>query len=367
MKLSPQDASNTAWAFAIHGFKHELHLNAVSLYLQTMVKNYLVGTNKRALSETKGQEISNILWALATHNHKPKGLLKLLEEYIVDLFQDDFSVAKIAQVFTRQELANLAFSLSVFGEYPVRLVELIYMGLLGLGDRCDPSYVNKCFGDSGIEHMHVNSLMYLQAIMDLELGEERNHSFCVPENFPTDWTDYPAFQTKTVSDEVDSSSLLDVFTSNTQVSVSKALDRIGFSHVDEHMITMADLVDDYGIKMGACPVALLSLDMADVDSRIGIELDGPGHWVTDVSDSSRLLKNVGHYRTTSKGNFQYVFKWNEYDQEINGSTALKNRLFRAMGWRIINIPFWDWTPIFDDLDKEDEYVKRLIRTNVSKL
>jgi hypothetical protein len=338
------------------------------------MKKFLTEKSSR-MNQIKGQEIANSLWALATLNYVPHGLLDVLEAYLVETFQKDFTVVKISKVFTRQELANVAFSLAVFGHYPRRLVELVYMGLLGIGDRCDPSYVQSCYKDGGIDQAQINSLTYLQTMLDLELGEEARQ-FALPDNFPEDWTNDYGFSGKmnrlsssssSLPTSEDASSLLTGFieinTSNTQVAVSKAFDRIGFSHVDEHIHTMQDLVETYGIRMGSYPIEMLSMDIANVENRIGIELDGPGHFVSNIYSTSSdddILSNVGYYRQNNKGTYEYVFKWNARDQQMNGSTALKMRMFQKLGWKIVNIPFWAWTDVKTNEKLEEEYCQKVL-------
>jgi hypothetical protein len=355
--ISSQDIANTAWSFAIHGLKHKSHLDSIANVMRTRWM-------ARPAPQMKGQEIANLIWACATLNHTPKGLLDVLEGYIVDIFQNDFDVGKISRVFTRQELANLAFGLCVIGIFPPTLVEIIYVGLLGTGNQRDPSYLQSIYGDTGIEQVHVNSLLYLQIMLDLILGKGA-HPFRLPEDFPVAWTSGgSAFSLS--SSSFGDGGFLEINTSNTQIAVSKAFDRIGFPHVDEHILSMKDLVEEYGINMGVNPVEVLSVDIANVDSRIGIELDGPGHWVSDISNDATLLRNIGHYRPIKKGVYDYVFKWNSMEQEMNGSTSLKLNLFERLGWKIIQIPFWEWTPVYSNDRLEEEYVERVLRNGLSK-
>jgi hypothetical protein len=352
--MSSQDISNQAWGFAIQGLKHESLLTAISEVYSQRMKNIL--NKKMSLSMIKGQEICNTAWAFATLNFTPEHFLTSLEEYLDAIFEGDFTVAKISKIFTRQELSNLGFALAVFGEYPNRLVELIYKGLIGIGDRYDPKYLQKMYNDRGIDQTYVNCLIYLQTLLDLEFGKA-GHPFSLPDDFPTAWSDDPTtFSLSSASpDESMVNHALEINTSNTQRSVSAAFDRVGFAHVDEYIYTMADMVELFGIQMASCPLEMLSMDIANVESRIGIELDGPGHFITDIDHREDLLSDVGFYRLNNKGINEYVFSWNSHDQEINGSTALKLRIYSLLGWRVFNIPFWEWATIYNNKKKEDEY------------
>ena len=60
----------------------------------------------------------------------------------------------------------------------------------------------------------------------------------------------------------------------------------------------------------------ISLDLADPEAKRAIEVDGPSHYLKDVSSNS--------------------------DYVVNGPTQFKSRLLRAHGWHITHVPFFDW-------------------------
>ena len=59
----------------------------------------------------------------------------------------------------------------------------------------------------------------------------------------------------------------------------------------------------------------ISLDLADPGTKRAIEVDGPLHFLRDVTSS------------------EYV---------VNGPTKFKSRLLQALGWQISHVPFFDW-------------------------
>ena len=262
-------------------------------------------------------------------------------------------------------MANIAWAAAVFGEYPQKLIELLYNGILGVNEGLDPDYMqNTLYKDTGIQPTHFNSLLYLQIMMDLDLGVDRN-SFSLPENFPSAWTSNPALTAQHKDSEtsasspasMDSNGIMELSTSAIQTRISNAFDRINFGHVDEHLLTMKDLTDEFGIQMPSLPVDIISLDIANIDSKIGIEVDGPGHWISNIdpSENPNILSNVGGWRRSknTSRSLEYTFNWNSKDQVINGSTSLKQRLFDHIGWRIISIPFWEWFPV-DNIKENKE-------------
>jgi hypothetical protein len=375
--MSTQDMANSVWAFGVLGMKHSQFLSAVNESMKKRMQMYLSG-NKGSINRIKGQEVSNTIWGMASLNFYPEGLLDVLSAYLMKVLNYDMTTKKIANLFSKQEICNLAWSVAVFGEYPEELIKFLYMGIVGVGDKPDPSYVLECFGDDGLDQTHINSLMYLQIILDLEVGRKNNH-FALPDNFPMAWTDLPRYSISN-DDETGSSSPsgdddndmmnsgldMEINTSQTQKAVSEAFDRIGFGHVDEYMLTMDDLAEEYNINMGAYPVALLSLDLANIQSKIGVELDGPGHFVTtldrpqDGGDEGYVLSNVGSYQTSKNGRMRYTFNWNRDTQEVNGATYLKSRIFAGLGWDIINIAFWEWLEVNGEKESEEAFCRSLL-------
>jgi hypothetical protein len=102
---------------------------------------------------------------------------------------------------------------------------------------------------------------------------------------------------------------------------------------------------------------LLSLDIANLNDLIGVEVDGPGHFVNilDGEGYEDVTYTGGGAMKTGKGTTGWEFTANG-QQQANGPTALKHRLMNRLGWKIVHIPYFDWR---DEEDKKD-YCKRLI-------
>jgi hypothetical protein len=348
-KLKPQDLSNTAWSFATLGFRHEEFMIAAKDQLE---ERYTKRT-RDSTTRFKGQEITNLLWSFATLNFPFSGLMTRLSPYIVGICTDSqglLTVASIARVFKRQELANLSWICAVFGDYPADLMRVLYMGLLGVGDNPDPAYIQKVHGDSGIQRSAVMSIIYLQIAMDLD---NASNGLALPSDFPERWDQGDSSSPGRGTNDLESG--LKLSTSKIQRDVSAAFSRIGFSHVEEHVIRMDELAQVHGIQLDASPREILSIDIANVDTKIGIEVDGPAHFISNIdheSDSNSSCKPI-------QGRLEYQFDWGE-NQQINGPTALKKRLLEKLGWRIINIPFWEWYAMKSDEKLEEEYCRALL-------
>ena len=126
---------------------------------------------------------------------------------------------------------------------------------------------------------------------------------------------------------------------------SRVFKRINFAHELEHVITTRDIESEYGILLSSENIEFLSIDITNSEKKIGIEVDGPGHFVQvmDVCDplhNGQELENSGRAVQMGKS-IGWEFRQNAI-RKVNGSTALKDRLLENLGWRMAHIPFWEW-------------------------
>jgi hypothetical protein len=347
--------------------KHTRFLQAVVDQMQERTQRYVSGSRRDHMTRFKGQEIANALWALATLNHPSPGLLAQIEPFMVETANnsnsggsEEMTVSSISRSFIRQELANIAWVCAVFGEYPTKLLQLLYTGLLGVGERPDPDYLQKSYGDAGIQTSAIMSMTYLQIVMDLE-NKGKSEKFFLPDDFPENWDVTNSNNGRGGFDSImdlGSFEPLRLTSSNIQRAVSSAFSRIGFSHVEEHVIAMNTLATEHGIQMAATGQEILSLDIANVDSKIGIEVDGPGHFISNVDDN-QVGSSAGGVSVIN-GKMEYQFQWDSESQVINGPTALKLRILKELGWRVISIPFWEWYAMGGDKKREEDYCRSVL-------
>jgi hypothetical protein len=125
---------------------------------------------------------------------------------------------------------------------------------------------------------------------------------------------------------------LSISTSKIQQAVSAAFSRIEFEHVDEHIINMQELAEEYGVNVPSTPMEILSIDIANLADKIAIEVDGPAHFVNSIDS---LTTDEGGYTKFINGKLEYQFGWKGDRQEINGPTALKQRLLKKLGWKTV--------------------------------
>ena len=219
-----------------------------------------------------------------------------------------------------------------------------------MGTNNDPDQMKRVFNDEGLQQSSIMTLYYVQVAADIEAPELR---LSLPKGFPNGWgeDEYNANTTGRDNDLVQmSSSMLTLTVSRLQKAVSSAFDKIGFDNILEHVIDTNEIKDEYGIQLPHTPKEFLSIDIANVEKQIGIEVDGPGHFVRLIDDPEKF---------TSNANLKQLFN-DSGENRVNGPTILKHRLLTHLGWDIIHIPYWQFQDLGGDEKKEMEYCQGLL-------
>jgi RAP domain len=172
--------------------------------------------------------------------------------------------------------------------------------------------------------------------------DNNNMWLSIPDNFPDDWI----CQSDTTSDK-NGQKKLSIMTSKLHLEVSDSLNQIGFQHVNEYTISMKDLVDEYNITLPSqYNMDIITIDIANIEKKIAIEVDGPSHYNICINTKQVLVDN----NCIISNRLQY---------EPNGSTLFKRRLLQQMGWNVIIVPYWDWNAMHGDTSKQVEYCRNL--------
>ena len=325
-----QDLSNAVWAFATLGLLHSGLFKSV----ENEVKSRL--TNNR--TKFRGQEISNLLWSYATVNAQPDpSFIDAISYYVARecMGRNGIREKSLTSLFTqRQELANLAWGCAVVGQYPKDLMNALYAGLLGTNN--DPDHMRRVYNDDGLEKSSIMTLYYVQIAADIEAPELK---LALPAGFPNGWGVMDGQQRTRSKDGDDlaqqssSSILLTLTVSKLQRHVGRAFDAIGFDHELEYVIDTNQVgagVDfellsnsltfecqnpqlpqirnelPNEIVLTQSPMEFLSIDLANVEKKIGVEVDGPGHFVHILDKPPRrrgseiiILEDMGKNRFNS--------------------------------------------------------------------
>lgn len=315
------------------------------------------------LAPIKPQEIANLMWSYATLNFRSPELVDALARYIVSSCQNRkggvVNERSIATMYNRQELANIAWSCAVLERYPPELISLCYMGLLGKKNR-KPNYIRTVMGDLGLQRQAIRSLLYVQLALDMEAP---HLGLSLPDNFPNGFIEKAAEAGSTMSCSMFSDSTSSLNPSKTQVTISRALQRIGFDHVQEFVLDP--------------PLDFLSIDIANPEKKLGVEVDGPSHYANVLDDV--LSDNSQHEDSTDRFAFdlpyaprssvvqinnrkrmQFRWEWHGRRHE-NGPTALKHRILCHLGWVIAHAPFWEWNCVAGNIEDENCYLRELIK------
>jgi hypothetical protein len=197
------------------------------------------------------------------------------------------------------------------------------------------------------------SMLYVQMAMDMD---NPTNQLALPENFPVGWDVSGGFS---LNSDDDVNQMLNLTTSGIQNRVSRTCKRIGFSHVEEYVISTNELVRDHGVQLQGTPVDVLSIDIADPARKIGIEVDGPGHFIHVLDTWSPQEPALGYVKIVN-GKLEYQFLWDSR-MDMNGSTSLKKRLLEKLGWDIKRLPFWEWHSLKGNHQKEEAYCEELLK------
>lgn len=358
--FKPQDLSNLIWSFATLGLLHTGFFAAVSEEVAERISHCAIPKYRGEsfvttpfLAPFKPQEIANLMWAYATVNFRSPRMLDAMASYIVACCRSrdgTFDERSIAATFNRQELANLAWSYAVLEQYPPDLMSVLYTGLLGKNG--DADYMRTVMRDLGLQRQAITTLMYVQLVVGIEAP---HLGLSLPDNFPAGWGERSSNSLDHLSDKP----TCELNPSKTQSMISRALDRIGFDNVQEFVFEP--------------PLDILSIDIAKPKERIGIEVDGPAHFVNVLDDvlsnspvdsalpfvrSRTPSPEVIHVKNRKRALFRW--EWNGRRHE-NGPTGLKHRILCHLGWQIAHIPFWEWSSVAGNVIDEDNYLRGLLK------
>ena len=342
-RFTNQDLSNTVWAYSTLGLLHSGFFKEAEMQVMKRLKN---------LRPFKGQEIANILWSFATLNAQPDhSLIDALSSYIASVCSGKNKVAdeySISRVFKRQELANVAWSCAVIGRYPKELMNILYTGIVGTNN--DPNQMKQIFNDDGLQQSSIMTLYYVQLAADIEASKLK---LALPMGFPNGWGESEGHHGRGNGDDLIqmSSSMLTLTISKLQRDVSNTFTEIGFENILEHVIDTNEIKHEYGVQLPQTPQEFLSIDIANIDQQVGVEVDGPGHFVRLIDDTSRRSNKV-----TADGQFA-----DRGENRVNGPTLLKHRLLTHLGWNIIHLPYWEYQSLGGDRESERKYCESLLR------
>jgi len=280
-EFNSQKLANTVWAFATAGVTAPQLFEAVAIEALRKIKKF------------NSQNLANTAWAFATSDVAAPQLFE--------------AIARQAQIrineFNPQAVANAAWAFATAGVAAPKLFEAIASEALRRVKEFKSQEVANtawAFACVGWEQNHIfeefGSAIAgdLDKFEDLELSQLYVVALHVHIESPD--LDFPLLDRLEL--------LRSAFTrceprpSRLQRDVSSMLREMGWSHEFEHVTSEG-----------------FSLDLAVPESKEAVEVDGPFHFLRDVSSG------------------EFV---------INGATQFKKRLLRKLGWKVASVAFFEW-------------------------
>ena len=299
--FAPQALSNIVWAYA--------NANVAQPDLFEKVGNAVV--KRDDLHHFAPQALSNIVWAYASAKMHHKSLFRIIGDVIVE--KDDL------KSFKPQSLSNIAWAFATVNELHAELFKKIgaaiaeqrnltsfnTQNLVTIGWAYAVSNVDvPSFSDilKGIildrsTDVNVEDMVQLYQWHLWQKGEKNN------EGLPT-----------FLEDKCREAFLSMVYTSSSlQKNVTEELDSMGFEPIEEYLTPSGYSLD-----------ALIEIN----GMKVGIEVDGPHHFI---------------------------------DKKIDGSTLLKQRQITSIDKiPVVSLPYWEWTKLGTDRDRKQQYLNSLL-------
>ncbi len=346
-----QAIANTAWAFAT------LDVACPSLL-------YIIDKNsKRLVDSGTTQEIGNLAWSVVKLGQDSPMIFAAIEKRLGWFFQNG----------TTQEISNVIWAfgqISLYSPAVRRKIDSQASAILFSSERNDDintqSAANTSIALAQLDHistsffdllchnmdnvikngseLHIANICYAFAILDLALeyeGAFRKLWDCAILLDPASIDHGMGIQL--LQTYVMVSQIMDIpppnnihqypqsiplatVRSKAQRMMSKLLNEIDFIHEME----VSPFPED-----STLPSGLLALDAASKEKKIAIEFNGPSHFLREVR-TGMFLNNMK-----------------------NGPTKAKRRLLERLGWRVVDIDYFDWAQMKTKSARKQLLVEKL--------
>lgn len=303
--FSPQGLSNIIWAAAT------LHVSPPDGWLTRFFS-----ASKESTTRFNARDYSQIIWALAVLRHRPS------DAWLQLLIHTSFNQLR---GFSGQELHNTLWGLAElafvpgpdwFAAWSTRVVAII--DTLSSQNAVNSLWALTVFQ---MQNSGIFRFLFLQALRILTPDSDVKHLTCFydviqmaagkVEGLPTPNTSLMEAAQKMHSLQLASTALHRA--SFNHRAVLAVLTELGIPHQQEHI----------------CPHAGRNIDIALLDRRVAVEVDGPSHFLS-----------LGEYLFCQ-----------------TGSTLLRNLMLTHAGWKVITIPFFEWNWL-TTMDTQKEYFQR---------
>jgi hypothetical protein len=297
---NPQDVANIAWACAKSG------INSPRLFSEIEKHSSWLG------KEWNPQDVANTAWACSKFSVLSPNLFLNIEK------QSSLLIKEAEKSGKMRPISNVALSFAIVGMASEEVFGSLCKIVPNLIKKGNPQdIINVCYAfavlDLAKKYGNEFRLLWAKAI-SLD-----------SENLPREarWQLFQAHAFVTASgvisleapvlletDEIAFEADVDEESSRAQNEVSGILDDLGFQHLAEVSPVTKE-------NMFPLPGGMLAIDMACRKQMIAIEFDGPSHFLRDV-ESGKVL------------------------EVENGATKAKRRFLERLGWKVVNVRYFDW-------------------------
>ena len=305
--FNPQDAANSIWAIATLGISDEKVISPLVNACVVRIKNF------------NSQDAGNSLWAI--------GSLGVSDEKIIA----DLARSCIVHIkgFKPQAVANSLWAIAKL-RVSTEIVPAFAQACLGFVEKFNPLDASNALWSAAV--LNITDPAFVRPLIT-KVSEHFRSITRVSDAQQCLQAHYFGF---TLSIEavlhfhaITQSKMDPMSTTNSQIHVSEALNRLGYATRLEVPIFNGVVTTDIVIEMP-------SSDGSGRLIKVSIEFDGPRHYLRPAMGSS--------YRVGP----------------IDGQTLLRNTLLKRCGEfeGLVSIPFYEWDEIKGNFEVEAEYLKR---------
>jgi hypothetical protein len=303
--MNPQNAANALWSIAMLKVSDE---RIIAELTQACVERFKL---------LNAQDASNSLWSIATLKVSDERMIKALTQACIER----------VRFFNAQGVSNSLWSIATLKLSDERMTKALTQVCVGRVREMNAQGVSDLLWSAAVLSITDTAIIHpltstisdrFMSITQFEQAQQclQAHYFGLTltedavKHFHAILLSYPE----------------PTSTSNSQLAVSSALTRLGYSPKLEVPIFDGVFTTDIVIEVN---------NNGGGRERVSIEFDGPSHYLRPVFGSR------------------------DYVGPIDGKTHLRNTLLKKSGLfeRLITIPFYEWNEVERDFEKEEDYLK----------
>jgi tellurite resistance protein len=304
-EMKAQEASNALWSIATLKVSDDHVITALTQACVDRVRVF------------NAQDASNALWSLAT--------LKVSDERVITALTQ--ACVERVRVFNAQEASNALWSIATLKVSDDHVITALTQACVDRVREMNAQGASNALWsaavlsitDTAITHSLISAVSdRFKSIIRFEEAEQCLQAHYFGLTLTEDAVKH--FHAITLAHPQPT------FTSNSQLAVSSALARLGYSPKLEVPLFDGVVTTDMVIEMNTS---------GEGKERVSIEFDGPSHYLKPAFGSR---DHIG---------------------PMDGQTHLRNTLLKKSGLfeRLITIPFYEWNEVERDKEKEQMYLK----------